>query len=302
MSAAAAVGQRFAATLSRRSFKAAKRLYQYACAMGSREPKRILFILGCQRSGTTLLLDIFERDMNARTYREFSEITWTAERRNLRLKPLEEVGRIFARAPTRFIVAKPIAETQNALRLLEFFPEAKVIFVFRHYAAVASSNLKQFGRGNGLKNLRPIIAGEEDNWRAQGVPEDVRALVRGRFAEDMDPHDAAALFWFVRNRFFFDLGLDRHPQVMPLRYDDLVREPAAMLERVYRFVGMPRCRAAQALVHSQSLEKGKDVALSPDVRALCEGLLERLDRAYEQAWKAAPSAVPKPWLAMPSAS
>lgn len=271
--------------LSSRAFLASKYVYQHIRRLGQQEPKRILLIVGCQRSGTTLMQQIFDRDLNAKIFAEYSEISKSYQ--NLRLKPLATVKRIFERNPAPLIVAKPLAETQNTLKLLAYFPGAKALFMYRNYMDVASSDLKQFGMRNGIDNLRPIVRGENDNWRSEGVPEDVRALLRERFAEDMNPYDAAALFWYARNRFFFDLGLDRHPSVVPYRYEDLVTDPPGMIARLYGLVGMEFPVENASVVSASSLGKGKDVPLSADVDALCRGLLKRLDEANSRANEAA---------------
>jgi hypothetical protein len=281
MTAIKTTGDRLARAAAKRAFHAGKYLYQRLSALGSPRGQRILFILGCQRSGTTLMQQLFDADPGAAVYGEFSRITRTAKTPNVRLRPLEEVRRIIERDPARLVVAKPICETQNALRLLGFFPEAKALFLYRHYAAVAASNLKEFGERNGIQNLQPIVAGDAANWRAEGVPPDVRALVQARYREDMQPHDAAALFWYVRNRFFFDLGLDRHPAVLPLRYEDLLRDPAAVMQGIYRFAGAPFTGRGLALVRPEPPGR-KRVSLSPDIEELCAGLLERLDAAREK--------------------
>lgn len=278
MTAIKETGDRLARAAAKRAFYAGKYLYQRIAALGAAREQRILFILGCQRSGTTLMQQLFDADPGAAVYGEFSRITRTAKTPNVRLRPLEEVRRIFGSDPARLIVAKPICETQNALRLLGFFPGAKAMFLYRHYAAVAASNLKQFGERNGLHNLRPIVAGDAANWRSEGVPPDVRELVVARYREDMPPHDAAALFWYVRNRFYFDLGLDRHPSVLLLRYEDLLAEPAAVMQRIYRFADAPFTGRGLGLVRPEPAGR-KRVALSPDIEELCAGLLERLDAA-----------------------
>lgn len=102
----------------------------------------------------------------------------------------------------------------------------------------------------------------------------------------MNPYDAAALFWYLRNRFFFDLGLDRHPAVMPLRYEDLLRDPSGTIAGVYRFAGMDCPRGGAALVRGESSGEGNGVELSADIEQLCSELLERLDRACVRAWSA----------------
>ena len=278
MTAIKAAGERLATAAAKQAFHARKYLYQRLSALGAPREKRILFILGCQRSGTTLMQKVFEADLGAKVYGEFSRITRTAKTLNLRLRPLEEVKAIVERDPARLVVAKPISETQNALRLLAFFPGAKALFLYRHYGAVASSNLKKFGQRNGINNLRAIVAGAAGNWRSEGVPPAVRSLVVARFHEQMSPYDAAALFWYVRNRFFFDLGLDRQPAVLPLRYEDLLRDPAGAIEGIYRFVGAPFVRRGVGLVRPEPGGRPR-VELSADIEQLCAGLLARLDQA-----------------------
>jgi hypothetical protein len=285
-------GRRLVKAISKRILHAGKYVHQNLISPDSQEPRKIAFIFGCQRSGTTLMQQIFDRDFgtkvygefDAKIYGEYSEANRSANGKHFRLKPLEEVKAVIDRDRARLIVAKPIVETQNALELLAYFPGSKALFMYRNYAAVASSNLKRFGRMNGVNNLWPIVNGARPNWRAEGVPQEIRAMVAARFQETMNPHDAAALFWYVRNRFFFDLGLDQHPSVMPLRYEDLVRNPADVMARVYRFLGKEWRPAGATLVHGASSGGGKDVELSADVDRLCRDLLVRLDHAFAQAW------------------
>jgi hypothetical protein len=285
------LGDRLVNGISKRILHARKYLYQNLKSLDSQEPKKIVFIFGCQRSGTTLMQQIFDKDFNtkvygefdAKVYGEYSETGRSANGKHFRLKPLEEVKAVMDRDRARLIVAKPIVETQNALKLLAYFPGSKALFMYRNYAAVASSNLKLFGRMNGINNLWPIVNGASPNWRSEGVRQEIRAMVAARFHENMNPYDAAALFWYVRNRFFFDLALDQHPSVMPFRYEDLLRSPADMIARVYHFVGMECPPAGAPLVRGASSGNGKDVKLSPDIDRLCRDLLARLDHAFAQA-------------------
>src|SRR5688500_173796 len=272
-------GRRLVSGISKRLLHARKYLHQRVRA-GSPEHRQIVFIFGCQRSGTTLVQDILDQDYGAKVYGEFDARVYDG----FRLKPLEELAAVLARDRARLIVAKPIVETQNALRLLAFFPGSKALFIYRHYAAVAASNLALFGPMNGISDLRPIVDGDSANWRADGVPREVRAMVAARFHEKMNPYDAAALFWYVRNRFFFDLRLDRHPAVKLCSYERLVRDPSGMIGCVYRFLNTGRAPAVGALVRGESPGRRKEIKLSADVERLCRGLLERLDRLSEEGF------------------
>ena len=261
-----------------------KNVRQKAALHRSDGQQTVVLILGCQRSGTSLTYWIFERDYNTKIYRESSALSSQDEVERLRLNPLPEIRETIARQDVPIVVMKPLVESQRARELLEALPGSKVLWLYRHYQDVASSNLKAFGMDNGINDIRPIAAGDESNWRAQNATEETRAIIRRHFAEDMNPYDAAALFWYARNRLFFDQGLDRDPgRAMLCRYEDLAVDPARMMKRVYAFIGTPYPgNEIVQDVHPQSVGKGKKIAISPEVEQLCNDLWERLETHYEE--------------------
>ncbi|MFZ5922329.1 MAG: sulfotransferase family protein [Chloroflexota bacterium] len=248
------------------------------------EVKTILFILGCQRSGTTLLARIFDKDLSSRCYPEFSKLSSQDRRdgrRGIRLNPLDSLVEEFRRLRTSFIVLKPLVESQNAPRLLDYFEGSRAIWVYRDYRDVAVSNLRHFNRRNGINDLRPIVRNEPGNWRAEKVSEALRAAVAGFFSEDMDPYDAAALFWYVRNRLFFDCGLDHRPEVLMCKYDELVARPRRVVRGLYRRLGLPYPGdEITRQVRPPTPNRKPAPRFSPGVAALAEGLMSRLDAAY----------------------
>ena len=245
------------------------------------EQRRYLFIFGCQRSGTTLLTHIFERDVNAKVYGEHSKLSSRDTAEALRLNPVPEVLAELDGSKYRLTAAKPLVESQNAGRLLKTIPGLKAIWLFRRYADVASSDLKLFGPRNGIANLRPIAANDADDWRCQNLGPATRRVVESLFDEDMSPYDAAALFWYVRNALFFEQSLDEEPSVLLVRYEDLVSQPEEQIRRIYRFVGAPfPGPQITGMVNARSVGKGANIELSDPVRGLCDELHERLMRAY----------------------
>jgi hypothetical protein len=245
------------------------------------QPKDVLFIFGCQRSGTSLIVRIFDRDLEATVFPEGSpQVYEERDGQKPRLQPLAAVQAVVRRERAPFVVIKPLMEAQNAPEVLAFFPGSKGLWVYRHYTDVANSNLKLFGQDNGIQNLRALVEDRPGHWLAEHASAEVRAIVGRHYSPVMSPSDAAALFWFVRNRLFFDLELDRHPQVQLCRYEDLVTEPLDALARVYGFLGRPfPGKRLIAEVHRESLGKGRHLALSPAVDELCRTMLDRLDRA-----------------------
>lgn len=248
-------------------------------------PKQVVFVIGCQRSGTNLMMEIFERDWDTKTYDEFSKLSDQDRDYHLRLNPLEDVARAIQRDRPPLVIVKPLVETQNAGRLLSFFQGSKAIFMYRNYRDVAASNLKHWGMGNGIKNLRAIVEDQPGNWRAERVPEPVRQVVLRFFSEDMLPYDAAAIFWYVRNAFFYELQLDIDPCVLLCRYEDLVASPRPKVEKIYTFIGQDHfSESILPPVYTSSVKRGRSIDLSPEVESLCQDLQNRLDQTYARQW------------------
>ena len=132
-----------------------KTIYQ-KIVFNRNKQRKIIFIVGCQRSGTSLMTRIFFRDLRAKVYRE-SSILSSRDPIKIRLNPLHLVKMKIDNVQAPIIVLKPLAESQNIIKLLQFFPESRAIWIFRNYKDVASSNLKLFGEMNGVNDLKPIV-------------------------------------------------------------------------------------------------------------------------------------------------
>lgn len=245
------------------------------------ESKRILFIVGCQRSGTSLLARrVFGRDINSKTYGEYSVLT-SDDVQKLRLNQLGTVRKEIFKNRAPLVVIKALVESQNTNNLLEYFGKSKALWVYRHYKDVGSSNLARFGVRNGIADLRPVTKKDPNNWRSENTSEYTTKLVSKYFSENMNPNDAAALFWFVRNRLFFELNLEENSNVMLCLYDQLVKNPNETMKNIYKFIGR-RYPGKRILtdVHSNSMGKGKKLQLSPEIDLLCGNLYEMLNRVH----------------------
>ena len=245
---------------------------------GNKKPrKNILFILGCQRSGTTMLLNSLKRDDNAKIYGEFSELSNCDKDYGIRLNPLPVVEKQISYDKEKLVVLKPLVESQNALDLLGYFNGSKAIWMYRHYKDVAFSNLNKWGMDNGIKDLTPICNNEPGNWRSDNLPEIIKKTVVENFSKDMNPYDAAALFWYVRNSLYFELGLDKNKNVMLCNYDSLVENPKSFLRLIYKFVGnkYPGDKLI-GKINKKSVGKGNKVNISPEIDLICKELFNKL--------------------------
>jgi hypothetical protein len=244
--------------------------------------KQILFIVGCQRSGTSLMVRIFDKDLNSKSFSERSVLS-TRDEKGFRLNPLDEVSEEFEKVRAPFIILKPLVESQNLPKLLDYFKGSKALWMYRHYKDVSASNLRHFGEQNGINDLRPIAENETGNWRNENLSTISREMIKKFYSEDMNAYDAAVLFWYARNSLFFDLELDNSPDVFICKYKDLVMQPGRMMRGIYAKVRQPYPGdGIVSEVHSQSFGKGKELKLSEEVEELAEMMLSRLNMVYDE--------------------
>ena len=245
-----------------------------------RDPKKVLFIVGCQRSGTTLMTRLFAADVRAKVFPEISELSSEDGERRLRLNPLEDVRLVLDRVAAPLVVLKPLVESQRVGKLLEYFPDSRALWMYRHYRAVAKSRLhkpNRRGLANQLRDLKAVVERRSDDWRYQGVPEDVAELVSSFYSPTMNGYDAAALFWYARNSTFYSQHLEVDERVRLCHYESLVGDPAGELHRVYDFLGLQTANSkVTRQVVANSLTKASDVVLHPLVEAACSSLYDRL--------------------------
>ena len=274
-------------TLSFGAFRIYKNAAQKLGAANYDGHKTVVLILGIQRSGTSLMYWVFERDLGVKVYRESSDLSSLDTVEHVRLNPLSAVTAEIDRHRLPMVVFKPLVESQRAHELMSAFPGAKVMWAYRHYQDVAASNLKAFGTDNGLRDLQPLMANDPYNWRSQNSSEETRRTIRRFHAPDMNPFDAASLFWWARMQLYFEQKLDQNPSVLLSRYEDLVLNPARTMRRTYAFLGRPYPGDHIVKdVNAQSVGKGRVSKLSPAVDELCAAMLARLDRINETSTEA----------------
>ena len=267
----------FIRKFSNKIFFFRKEIYQFF--LGHFEKKQVLFIFGCQRSGTTLLNRILKKDFHSGVYNEVSKLSTYKDPDKLRLRPLSEVEDEISKSKPQFIVLKPLVESQNALKLLDYFEDSKCIWLYRDFKDVALSNIIKFGTKNTIKNLKWIVEINEENWRNEGISEETRKIIVKNYSSKMNVNDAAVLFWYVRNILFFELKLNLKANVLLIKYDELIKSPKQILENIYRFSNrdFPGDRIFDEISVS-SIGKGNDIVLSPEIEALANNLISKLDK------------------------
>lgn len=243
----------------------------------------IVFVAGCQRSGTTMTAKIFGADPGAYVFPEMSSLSSGDKVERLRFNDLDNVERQIRWTRAPLVVAKPLVESARLPELLNRFPNSTVLWMIRDYHDVAASNLVRWGDQNGFDDLAPILAGDQTNWRAFGLSEETVQLVKDLHAQGLTPADAACLFWYTRNTLLFDQNLDSDSRVYLQRYSELVTNPESTMRSFYGALGLDYpVQPITADVRASSLGKGSNIDLSPTVAELCDSMYRRLNEAVDQ--------------------
>jgi hypothetical protein len=206
------------------------------------------------------------------------------EHRQWRWRPYDEINSILTRQKAPLLIAKPLVESQHATKLLEQFPDAKIIWAYRNYRDVASSSLVKFGPDTTLYNLSAVLdPNRSSHWYSENLSDATRSIVARYFDRNRPIYDLKALGWYVRNSLFFQLGLDSNLRVTLCKYEDLAANPNKVMSRLYAFLDAPYPGPRiVSHIHCDSVSKGRDVQVHEDIRALCDQMLRNLDDAYDR--------------------
>jgi hypothetical protein len=175
-----------------------------------------------------------------------------------RWRSYPEIQSVFDSERTSLLVAKPLVESQHIRSILEFFPDAKAIWMYRYFEDVISSALKKFGPAAIQYNLRAVYDPKlRDHWYSENVSDETRDMIEKFHTENAHMEDLQALGWYARNILYFDQELNRHPRVRLCSYEDIVSDPKKGMKSLYRFIGMdyPGHHIVR-FVHSKSVKKG----------------------------------------------
>ncbi|RME36696.1 MAG: hypothetical protein D6788_11055 [Planctomycetota bacterium] len=240
--------------------------------------KTVAFLVGCQRSGTDMCLEVLGRSMDTDVFNEDDRAAFS----RCRLRERALVLRLVERSDAPVIVFKPICDSHRTVELLGWHAPSRAIWLYRDFRDVARSTVAKWGDAN-LRHLRDLLGGGGEwgwsQWNREGYDAEALAEVAPLVDEKTTPHDAAAMYWYLRNRCYFSQKLDERDDVRLFRYRDLVTRPHETFARMCAFLGLRYDETMARSIHARSLARGKSMALSAGVERLCTTMMDRLDAA-----------------------
>ena len=230
------------------------------------------FLIGCGRSGTSLIVYQLSKSWQTELYNEDNSAAFY----KWRLRDLEIIENLIHQSYAKVVLFKPILDTYRINDLLTRFPDAKVLFAYRHFDDVINSSLKRFGITNRINHVDSWIQEDFREFAAALPPEATKAFIRSRWKPAMNPESGAALYWLFQNRLYFDLGLDRDERVKLISYEAVVSDPVNEFKSLCEFLGILYEPLIAEGVFSSSIKRDPPPYVDADIREDCEELRRRL--------------------------
>ena len=236
--------------------------------------RRVVFVVGCQRSGTSMMLNTLSRASSTWTFGENHPAI--AHRYRLRSSPW--IRFVTKAIPARCVVYKPLCDTQWTDRLLSEHHSARALWMYRRPDDVSrSSQIKWADHQRDVLRRIHVRDWQALRWRGERLSDEVLAAVDAHYDPEMTLESASVLYWWLRNRLFFELKLDQDRRVRPVRYEPLVQDPARSFESVFGFLGLSFDARFIEHVHAKSVQSGVSQAVDPAISDMAQALLTQLD-------------------------
>ncbi len=183
--------------------------------------KNLVLILGCQRSGTTLLLLMLQAHSKVKGVDE------TALPYSL---PFPSSPSLFYRQLQRQLICLKLPDhIANLDYIARYFPHAKILWTVRHpHNVVSSMRLLENAEGNWIQRCA-----ERELIKLSPLFPEINAL----HLQNLDDISLGSYVWFYKNlaiALFKQKGLN----VFDFKYEDLLENPAQMLEKILKFVNL----------------------------------------------------------------
>ncbi len=230
-----------------------------------------VFILGCGRSGTTMMINIFHRDSQVEALGENDP----KSARNFMLEH-HRIQDAIITSKSPFLIMKPILNSFQVSHLLKAYSNSKILWMLRDFRDMISSSMAQFGNkvSEYMKNF--IMHGESDNWLSRDMPLESREFISTLDTLNFSPSDWMAMVWWSVNKTVIMDKLFECDRFRLIEYETLVRNPQALLKSTYKFIGLQYQEKILKYIHSAAIGKGEAIELNSDVEKLCQSLTNQL--------------------------
>jgi hypothetical protein len=240
-----------------------------------------VFIVGSNRSGTQMVCGAIGKSLHGWDYQE-NEANIAFKDFQLRADWI--IKSLIRFSPAPIISFGNILDSQFADQLLSRFEGSKAIWVYRRYEDAANSSVHKWNNHFKDDIIRWVALGELGKLGARGnrISSSTENQIRNLYREDISNEDGACLYWFMRNRLYFDLNLHNDPRVLIVQYEHTVFNKEEAFQRIFDFLGCPYDPAIIDGIFASSVAKHKWPGIDPLIQELCDDLKAQLDLQFER--------------------
>ena len=231
-----------------------------------------VFLLGCGRSGTNMLSRCLGRSFQVELFNEDHPEAFE----KWRIRDFATIERLNHSGYAQVKLYKPILETHLAREFLSHFPNAKIIFIFRHFPDVINSSINHFGRDNWLGRVTNWIENDFAEFSAVPLPVATKKYVEARWHKDLSSESANALYWLLYNRLYFDLDLAQNENVMLVKYENVVPRPDLEFQKLCEFLDIKYSSHLIKRIFSTSIKRSHSPVIDPTILSACDDLWKKL--------------------------
>ncbi len=237
---------------------------------------RPVFVVGLQRSGTNMLT----RGLGMAAQVEVHNENDSRAFERYKLRPASVIESIIATSRHSHVLFKPLCDSHRTDELLDDLKTAtpaRAVWAYRDVDGRVRSALAKFGDGN-RRVLQEFADGSNtERWHVQRMSRETTELVRSFDYSTMSAASGAALMWVVRNRLYFDLGLDRRFDVLLVSYLAFLNDPAATMRQLCGFLDFPYTASLIEQVTTRAPTYREPLDIDPRIREQCSVLADRLE-------------------------
>lgn len=235
-------------------------------------PKVTILVVGAQRSGTNLLMDMLERNMQVDVFHERDSRAFE----NYIMRPASVITALREKSKVRFFAIKGLCESHKTHELLDTFRPAKAIWVVRDYNDVVNSMDISFKETKDI--IKQVLYDKAaGGWRTEGISDNTYEVVKALIHDDISNKSASALQWYMRNIVFFENDYSGNKDIFLLNYNDLVIMPEKTLRDVCSFSGVPFNPIMCSMVNNMSVRKNRKPDIDDKIREKCDELWRRFE-------------------------
>jgi len=248
----------------------------------SDDEKTAVFLAGSYRSGKSTFLKMISEHYLECYIDIYGEDNNSAYK-NMRIRSDDTVKRLIHKSRKKIILFELVNDLQYMDRFLLLCPNAKGIWLYRDFHGVVDAAVEHMGETH-----KKIILGiTNGSYESRGVndmkermyPETLK-LLKDICNKNMSCEDGAAVIWYLRNLWYFDLNFHKNDSVMLVNSDDLFASPGQHIKRIFDFLSCPIKREFVNNNETRFLKRVKRPVLDAKIEHICQRMMDRLNEQY----------------------